>query len=370
MPSFNLSSLQTINSLDDAVRKQLASSWARQCVQGSFIADEILGEVFVNCRVFEQLKSRYKIERRSGTGTAVVVCGRSAVGKTKSAVGLIAWTQHKFSELPYAYVVAGDNLKRSLCQLLMCREEWTEMNIVEILFAALKPYSEEELQAIEISTNVQAATEAAAGYMCGIPIPAIFSSRGLQKRQNAAAPGKTRYNPKTRNCPLPVLVIDDMVDSNNDNLIRLIYQKAALHNIFVVITTQSPELANRICGLNSKARIQPYHLGNTQWEIDVETKMANIDWAGSDNWTKEDITTLIRASIPDIGDSLLEQLEQESVTVGNTQYDLRMPVPALKYMNWLLSEGVNSDDESADDESGGIFRVRKLPVRNSSRCGG
>ena len=160
-----------------------------------------------------------------------------------------------------------------------------------------------------------------------------------------------------------------MVDSNNDNLIWLNCKKAALNNIFVVTTTQSAKVANWTCGLNLKAGNQPCHLGDTQWEINVNTAMANIDWAGSNGWTKEDITALIRASIPDIGDSSLEQLEQESVAVGNTQCELHMPVLALKCVNWLLSEDVNSDDKSADDKSGGTFRVQKLTVGNSSRRG-
>ena len=199
-----------------------ASSWARKCVQGSFNADEILGEVFVNCRLFKQLKSRYQTERRLGTGITVVVCGRSSVGKTKSAAGLIALTQKNFSELPYAYVIAGDNLKRSLCQLLICREEWTDVDIVDTLFAALKPYSEEELQGMEFAMNAQAAAKC----VCGIPIPDRFTSYGARRtRQNATASHKTRYVPKSTNCPMPVLVIDDMFDSNNDSLIRLIYQQ-------------------------------------------------------------------------------------------------------------------------------------------------
>ena len=63
----------------------------------------------------------------------------------------------------------------------MCRKEWTEMNIVKILFAAPKPHSEEEPQAVEISTNAQAAAEAAVSHICGMPVPEMFSPGGLQK---------------------------------------------------------------------------------------------------------------------------------------------------------------------------------------------
>ena len=140
--------------------------------------------------------------------------------------------------------------------------------------------------------------------------------------------------------------------SAEEGLVRLIYQKASLLRIFVVITTSDPQIANTLCGFNGKQRIGPYHLGTYGWDINGDDTKANIDWNGTDAWSLEEITDLIESTFPRMNISL-DYLQKESATVGFYEYDLRMPNDAVKYTRFLLAPKESWDDDDADS---GLYR--------------
>lgn len=190
-----------------------------------------------------------------------MVCGRNDVRKTTSAVALILWTQKKFLKLPFAYIQANDHLKKSMCQFLVCSDSWTNNQLVSLLFEALNPYTDTELNAMKVagkSKNFLSDLLSKTVHLCGGRDEVLASSQS----QDCGAGDRERppYDPKGEYSPLPVLVIDDMIETIDKSLIRKIYQKACLCKVFVVITTPSAALANQLCGLNGKERIEPYHL--------------------------------------------------------------------------------------------------------------
>ena len=359
MFSFNISSLKTISNLDDAMQKNLARSWARKCVQGSFNPDVILGDVFVQYSMYDRLITAYEDSRSTKIGKTVVVYGRNVVGKTTSAVGLVALTQENFSDLPFAFITADNDLRKSLCQLLICRETWTNSQIVSILFEALKPYSDAELAAIKATQQHE---DFWSRLFSGIPLCGGGDEVVATEKDAVVPPdSRERYDPDGIYPALPVLVIDDMTENIDVSLVRSIYQEASRRRIFVVITTPSEDIANRLCGLNGQERIMPYHLENTQWQISIDG-MATIDWTGSDIWTKEEIVSLIRATFPSLrdlpdGDKQLQFLDQAQATVGRKTFDLRMPVSSVAYTQQLLLTAALPDLKKQMPRS--IFRVKK-----------
>ena len=341
------------------MQKNLARSWARKCVQGSFNPDVLLGDVFVQCSMCERLITAHEESRSTKTGKTVVVYGRNVVGKTTSAVGLVALTQENFSELPFAFITADNDLRKSLCQLLICSETWTNSQIVSILFEALKPYSDAELAAIK-------ATQQQKDFWSRLISGISFCGGGgefVATEKDAVVPpdSRERYDPDGIYPALPVLVIDNMIENIDVSLVGSIYQEASRRRIFVVITTPSQDIANRLCGLNGQERIMPYHLENTQWEISIEGK-ATIDRTGSDAWTKEEIVRLIRATFPSLrdlpdDDKQLKFLDQAQATVGRKTFDLRMPVSSVAYTQQLLLTAAPPSVKRR--MSGSIFRVKK-----------
>lgn len=122
----------------------------------------------------------------------------------------------------------------------------------------------------------------------------------MSPKDGALAPApKVEYKGGIRGYPLPVLVIDELRDSNSCDLMINIFQEASRQRVFVEVNTPVEEVAHILCATNGKSRIAPYHLKDNAWNITGD-EATDINWTDTDKSSRDQIQGVILSAYPEV----------------------------------------------------------------------